>query len=76
MFTQRKYYRPYVSPFDPCRSIEVKAYETPPNLYMGYQPHGLPQYKPLEALHRGTLWPALYSPYESHYRQRGGDEDS
>ncbi|MDC3413079.1 spore coat associated protein CotJA [Aquibacillus sp. 3ASR75-11] len=73
MFTQRKYYYPYISPFDPCRPIEVKSYETPPQLYIGFQPPSLPQYEsPKEALYRGTLWPALYSPYRNPYER--GDE--
>lgn len=63
MFTQRKAYMPYVSPFDPCPPIRVKTYETPPNLYLGYQPPNLPQFPLEEALHRGTLWPILYNPY-------------
>lgn len=59
-----KTYHPYVSPFDPCPPICVKTYVTPPNLYIGYQPMGLPQFSPSEALKFGTLWPALYGPYE------------
>jgi spore coat protein JA len=70
MFTQRKNYYPYVSPFDPCPPIRVKTYETPPNLYLGFQPYGLPQYPPKEALKRGTLWPALFSPYQNPYEHR------
>lgn len=66
--TNRKTYEPYVSPFDPCPPITVKTYETPPNLYLGFQPMGLDQYSPQEALMRGTLWPALYSPYSSPYK--------
>ncbi|WP_332695931.1 spore coat associated protein CotJA [Halalkalibacter lacteus] len=66
--TQRKYFYPYASPFDPCPPIKVKSYETPPNLYLGYQPYGLPQFQPREALFCGTLWPALYSPYENPYK--------
>jgi hypothetical protein len=27
------------------------------------QPPNLPQYSPREALHKGTLWPALYFPW-------------
>ncbi|MBB6452177.1 spore coat protein JA [Salirhabdus euzebyi] len=65
MHTLRKYYHPYISPFDPCPPIKVKGYETPPNLYMGFQPPSLPQFEPKKALAYGTLWPALYSPYPS-----------
>ncbi len=72
-FTQRKYYRPYVSPFDPCPPIRVKSYETPPQLYLGFQPYNLPQFKPQQALYCGTLWPALFSPYEGKYW--GRDEE-
>ena len=63
MHTNRKYYEPYVSPFDPCPPIRVKSYSTPPNLYMGFQPPGLEQFSAREALHRGTLWKAFYDPY-------------
>ncbi|MFB4164375.1 spore coat associated protein CotJA [Alteribacillus sp. JSM 102045] len=71
-FTQRKFYYPYVSPFDPCPPIRVKSYETPPELYLGFQPPGLPQYNPQQALFCGTLWPVLFSPYEKSYTR--GDE--
>lgn len=70
MFTLRKSYYPYVSPYDPCPPIRVKTYETPPNLYIPYQPPNLPQFSPHEALYRGTLWPPLYSPYEGRYERR------
>lgn len=67
--TNRKTYEPYVSPLDPCRPITVKYYETPPNLYLGFQPPGLDQYaSPQDALMHGTLWPALYSPYSNPYQ--------
>ncbi|WP_347550848.1 spore coat associated protein CotJA [Pseudalkalibacillus hwajinpoensis] len=65
MFTNRKYYEPYVSPFDPCPPIRVKSYSTPPNLYLGFQPPGLEQFSAQEALYKGTLWKALYDPYQS-----------
>ncbi|WP_245207914.1 spore coat associated protein CotJA [Sediminibacillus dalangtanensis] len=75
MFSQRKFYTPYTSPTDPCPPIEVKSYETPPQLYLGFQPPCLPQYATAkEALYRGTLWPALYSPYESPYKRRDTGE--
>ncbi len=61
--TQFKYYTPYYSPLDPCPPMTVKRYNTPPNLYLGYQPMNLPQYRPEEALRRGTLWPIFYAPY-------------
>jgi spore coat protein JA len=70
MYNQIKIYHPYVSPFDPCPPQREKAYSTPPQLYVGYQPTGLPQYSPYEALKAGTLWPALFSPYESQMLER------
>ena len=46
------------------QSLEVKSYNTPPQLYIGFQPSGLPQYETAkEALRHGTLWPLLFSPY-------------
>jgi spore coat protein JA len=67
MFTTRKAYYPYVSPLDPCPPMKVKTYETPPQLYIDYQPYNLPQFKPKEALKHGTLWPALFAPYSNPY---------
>ncbi|AMA73846.1 MULTISPECIES: spore coat associated protein CotJA [Aneurinibacillus] len=78
MHTFRKRYRTYVSPFDPCPPIIKRTYETPPQLYMGFQPYGLPQVPPAEALRLGTLWPALYAPYQSPYKDkygRGGTDE-
>lgn len=63
MFTLRKSWYPYVSPFDPCPPITCKTYSTPPNLYIGFQPANLPQFSPREALFAGTLWKAFYDPY-------------
>ncbi|MFF6015806.1 spore coat associated protein CotJA [Lysinibacillus fusiformis] len=64
MSSQYKYWKPYIGPFDPCPPIKVKVYATPPQLYMGFQPPGLPQFPtPQEALRAGTLWPQLFSPY-------------
>ncbi|WP_127588218.1 spore coat associated protein CotJA [Paenibacillus koleovorans] len=59
-----RYYEPFIGPFDPCPPIRVKFYSTPPDLFMGYQPPNLPQFSPMEALKYGTLWPALFSPYD------------
>jgi spore coat protein JA len=73
LYTTRKRYYPYVSPFDPCRPMKVKTYETPPQLYMGYQPFDLPQFKPEEALCHGTLWPALFAPYTNPYKDHPHD---
>ena len=64
MNDQLRTYHPYVSPLDPCPPMFKKTYVVPPNQYFGYQPMNLPQYSPQEALRLGTLWPALYSPYE------------
>jgi spore coat protein JA len=44
--------------------MRTKVFSTPPHLYMGFQPPGLQQFSPAEALRHGTLWPALFSPYE------------
>lgn len=66
--SQFKTWRPYVSPFDPCPPMEIKIFSTPPQLYMGFQPPGLEQFSPAEALRHGTLWPALFSPYERTVR--------
>lgn len=72
MFTQYKYWKPYISPYDPCKASKVKSYATPPQLYMGFQPYGLKQFNtPKEALYHGTLWPQLYSPYPNPHK---GDE--
>ncbi|API93980.1 hypothetical protein J32TS6_05380 [Virgibacillus pantothenticus] len=73
MFTQYKYWEPYISPYDPCKPIKVKSYATPPQLYMGFQPYGLKQFStPKEALCHGTLWPQLYSPYPNPHK--GGEQ--
>ena len=64
MSNHRKTFQPFVSPDDPCPPLKEKTYETPPNLYLGFQPPGLEQFSPAEALEKGTLWPALYGPYE------------
>ncbi|GGG54782.1 spore coat associated protein CotJA [Paenibacillus radicis (ex Gao et al. 2016)] len=62
---QVRYYKPFVGPFDPCPPILVKSYSTPPQLFIPFQPPNWPQFSPHEALRYGTLWPALFSPYES-----------
>jgi spore coat protein JA len=69
MNTLRKTWHPYVSPFDPCTPIKVKTYATPPNLYMGFQPPGLEQFTPMQALKTGTLWKAFYDPWYSPYEK-------
>lgn len=69
MYSQMKSYDPYHSPYDPCPPLGPKYYATAPNLYIPFQPQGLPQYSAREALYRGTLWPALYSPYHNPYEK-------
>jgi spore coat protein JA len=72
MYNQVRAYQPYHSPYDPCPPIGLKYYVLPPNQFIPFQPYGLPQYKPREALYRGTLWPALYSYYQNPY-EKGRD---
>ncbi|ASK63318.1 spore coat protein CotJA [Virgibacillus phasianinus] len=72
-FTQFKYWEPYISPYDPCKPIRVKSYPTPPQLYINFQPPGLPQYNPEDALFHGTLWPALSSPWPNPNTKVRGD---
>lgn len=74
MFTQYKYWEPYCSPLDPCPPIRVKSYSTGPQLYIPFQPQGLAQFKPKEALFHGTLWPDLFSPYPAPGKRGDGDE--
>ena len=62
---QIRTWKPFVGPFDPCPPQLVKTYLVPPNLFIGFQDPNLPQFSPQEALFKGTLWPILYSPYES-----------
>jgi len=60
---QYRVYEPFVSPFDPCPPLTPKIYNTPPQLFIPFQPPGWPQFSPMDALKHGTLWPELYSPY-------------
>lgn len=71
-----KTYRPYRSPFDPCPPQQIKTYETPPELYLGFQPYDTEQYPPNIALKKGTLWPALDDPYHNPYEYpaKGGKQ--
>ncbi|ERM18946.1 spore coat associated protein CotJA [Brevibacillus laterosporus] len=68
MSRNRKAYFPFIGPCDPCPPQRVVTYETPPQLYLGFQPPNLPQFDPCKALCLGTLWPALYTPYENPYK--------
>jgi spore coat protein JA len=61
---QERFWYPFVSPYDPCPPIRVKRYVVPPNQFLGFQPPNLPQFPPAQALIKGTLWPALFSPYK------------
>ncbi|WP_173916275.1 spore coat associated protein CotJA [Halobacillus sp. Marseille-Q1614] len=71
MYTPIKWYKPFISTNDPCPPMRWKYYQTPPNLYLGFQPPGLPQFPVQEALFRGTLWPVLFDPYPSPAPKRG-----
>lgn len=71
MNTEVRYYRPYISPFDPCPPIFVKTYYTPPQLFITFQPPNLPQFSPYEALQFGTLWKPLFSNYQPSQRKDG-----
>ncbi|MUT66960.1 spore coat associated protein CotJA [Paenibacillus sp. NEAU-GSW1] len=70
-----RYYKPYVGPFDPCPPIRVKSYSTPPQLFIPFQPPNWPQFSPHDALKYGTLWPALYSSYESKCMRKEESEE-
>lgn len=65
MNSQTRYYKPFISPNDPCPPIKVKSFNVGPQLFITFQPPDLPQFNPFEALRYGTLWPSLFSPYES-----------
>ncbi|MEK8212440.1 MULTISPECIES: spore coat associated protein CotJA [unclassified Paenibacillus] len=65
MNSQERVWTPYRGPFDPCPPVPFKTYVVPPNQFIAFQPPGLPQFPLPEALRAGTLWPALFSPYES-----------
>ncbi|MBD2848255.1 spore coat associated protein CotJA [Paenibacillus sp. IB182496] len=71
---QCRVYYPFVGPFDPCPPIRVKTYVVPPNQFIPFQPMNLPQYPLPEALRRGTLWPALFSPYPCPPVGKGGGD--
>jgi spore coat protein JA len=76
MITQFKKWYPYIGPCDPCPPIRVKWYNTPPQLYMHFQPPGLPQFSPYDALKIGTLWPALYGPYPNPLQEPRGEKEA
>lgn len=66
---------PFIGPFDPCPPKYVKSYYVPPNEFIPYQPMNLPQFSLAEALKLGTLWPALYGPYEAKSSMRGQQDE-
>jgi spore coat protein JA len=68
MPTNRKIIKPYVGKDDPCTPLKEKTYETPPHLYLGIQQPEMEQYSLKDALHNGTLWPALYGPYSNPFK--------
>ncbi|GGL46957.1 spore coat associated protein CotJA [Sporolactobacillus putidus] len=76
MPTYRKWFQPYVGPYDPCPPLGAVAYETPVQLYLGFQPAGMEQYSPVQALSYGTLWPGLYTPYTNPFNPVNKGADS
>jgi spore coat protein JA len=76
MSTNRKTIMPYISKHDPCKPLKEKTYETPPQLYLGVQDPDLEQYSLFDALESGTLWPALYSPYSSPFKEPDSDKNA
>ncbi|OES45540.1 spore coat associated protein CotJA [Domibacillus iocasae] len=71
-FTNVKSYVPFRGPCDPCPPIGRKYFSTPPSLYLGFQPPGLPQFSPADALRKGTLWKVFYDYYDNPYRKGAG----
>jgi spore coat protein JA len=61
--TPVKIYETYVDPHSPCQQVTARTYQTPQHLYLGFQPSGLPQFSPMEALAHGTLWPVFANAY-------------
>ncbi len=76
MNDQVRVWYPFIGPNNPCPPIRVKTYVVPPNQYIQFQPLDLPQFTPQEALRYGTLWPALFSPYEPTRGSDGGESTS
>lgn len=70
MNPEERVWIPYRGPFDPCPPVPCKTYVVPPNQFIKFQPPNLPQFSLPEALRAGTLWPAMFSPYES--KSKGG----
>ncbi|WP_375163114.1 spore coat associated protein CotJA [Paenibacillus sp. SC116] len=63
-------YIPFRGLYDPCPPLPYKSYVVPINQFINFQPPNWPQFTLSQALTHGTLWPALYSSYQS---QRGGN---
>lgn len=78
MTTQRVHYGSYNSPYDPCPTLIVDwtKFLKLPELFIDFQPYGLPQYAPNIALRHGTLWPTLFSPYHNPYEYPERGEES
>ncbi|ASA20139.1 spore coat associated protein CotJA [Paenibacillus donghaensis] len=74
LHVQVRKHTPYRGPFDPCPPVPFKTYVVPPNQFITFQPPGLPQFTLPEALRAGTLWPALFSPYESRCGRERNDD--
>ncbi|MHA6529487.1 spore coat associated protein CotJA [Paenibacillus sp. BAC0078] len=70
MNPEERVWIPFRGPFDPCPPVPCKTFVVPPNQFINFQPPNLPQFTLPEALRAGTLWPALFSPYES--KSKGG----
>lgn len=49
---------------DSNRNNRQQIIQSLPQLDLGFQKKNLPQYSLEQALKHGTLWKALYSPYE------------
>lgn len=60
---------PFRGMFDPCPPLGKKIFVTPPNLFVGFQPPDFPQFSPIEALKKGTLWKPFYDFYENPYKK-------
>ncbi|TDL31330.1 spore coat associated protein CotJA [Jeotgalibacillus sp. S-D1] len=65
----RRSFVPFRGRFDPCPPLGKRTFVTPPNLFIGFQPPDFPQFSPIEALKKGTLWKPFYDFYESPYKK-------
>ncbi|WP_217997834.1 spore coat associated protein CotJA [Alicyclobacillus acidiphilus] len=62
MDPQWRSFAPFHSPLHPCPALP-KAFMVPPNQYITFQPSGMQQFSPEDALKHGTLWQPVHSPY-------------